>query len=298
MNEIAQAHPMPVSPEDPPESLCDVCYTPRGMQRGQAGGWQVMFQDLGESRRLVWLLIVRDISVRYRHSILGYAWAVAPQIATAAVFAFLHSARVLPIGETKIPYLAYSLWGLSVWQLFAGCVTNCANSLTASGSLVTKVNFPREAVVIAALGQPVFDFSIRLIPISAVFLWYGVWPAWQSAFMPILLIPVVLLALGAGFLLSIANLVVRDTANALGMALTLGMFVTPVLYPPPVRWPFSLINLLNPLSPLVTASHDLIAGSFLSRPEMFAAASVFATALALMGWRVFRITILRVLGYA
>ena len=276
----------------------DVVYTPQGVRRGGAGGWTIMFQELVESRRLIWLLILRDLSIRYRQSILGYVWAVVPQTATVAVFAFLHASRVLPIGETKIPYIAYSLWGISIWQFFAGCLTNCANSLTASGSLVTKINFPREALVIAALGQPAFDFVVRLIPIIAVFIWCGVLPSWESMFMPLLLVPVVLLALGLGFVLSIANLVIRDTANALGTALTIGMFLTPVLYPPPVRWPFYLINLCNPLSPLLAASQDLIAEGFLTRPNMFAAACVFSVILFLAGWRAFRITIVRVLGYA
>ena len=276
----------------------EVLYTPQGMRRSGIGGWQIMFQELAESRRLIWLLVLRDISVRYRQSILGYAWAVVPQTATVAVFAFLHSSRVLPIGETKIPYIAYSLWAISVWQLFAGCLTNCANSLAASGSLVTKINFPREALVIAALGQPAFDFVVRLVPVAAVFIWWGVVPSWQTLFMPLLLVPIVLLAIGLGFVLSIANLVIRDTANALGTALTIGMFLTPVLYPPPVRWPFYLINLLNPLSPLLAATQDLIAGGSLTQPEMFAVTCIFSAALFLVGWRVFRITILRVLGYA
>ena len=76
-----------------------------------------------------------------------------------------------------------------------------------------------------------------------------------------------LLALGFGFILAIANLVLRDTGNALGMALTVGMFLTPVLYPAPVRWPFFLVNVLNPLSPFVTATQDLIAIGYVSRPD-------------------------------
>ena len=283
---------------DPQQSLPDILYTPRGVCRDGIRGWRIMFQELLENRRLIWLLIVRDVSVRYRQSILGYVWAIVPQVATVAVFAFLHSTRVLPVGETKIPYIAYSLWGISVWQLFAGCLTSCANSLTASGSLVTKINLPRETLVVAALGQPVFDFLVRLIPVVAVFFWCSVLPAWQIIFMPLVLAPMVLLAVGLGFVLSISNLVIRDTTNALSTVLTIAMFLTPVLYPPPVRWPFYLINLLNPLSPLLAASQDLIASGFLSQPEMFAAAYIFSATLFLIGWRAFRITILRVLGYA
>jgi len=299
MEEIARSQSAATISDLPMQgSAFEVLYTPQGARRSGVGGWQIMFQELAESRRLIWLLILRDLSVRYRQSILGYVWAVVPQVATVAVFAFLYSSRVLPIGGTKIPYIAYSLWGISVWQLFAGCLTNCANSLTASGSLVTKINFPREALVIAALGQPVFDFVVRLVPVIVVFIGWNILPSWPTLFMPLFLLPVVLLALGLGFILSITNLVIRDTANALGTVLTIGMFLTPVLYPPPVRWPFYLINILNPLSPLITASQDLIAGGSLTQPQMFTAACIFSTALFFAGWRAFRITILRVLAYA
>lgn len=273
-------------------------YTPNGARRNGVSGWQAMFADLVESRRLIWLLIRRDISVRYRQSILGYVWAIVPPMATVGVFAFLHASRVLPIGETKIAYVAYALWGISVWQFFANCLSSCTSSLVSSGSLVTKVNFPREALVIAALGQPVFDFLVRLVPVTIVFVWYGVVPSWGVVLVPLVLLPILALALGFGFILSIANLVVRDTGSALGTVLTIGMFLTPVLYPPPVRWPFYLVNVLNPLSPLLTGSQDLIAEGFLSRPDMFIIVCVFSVVLAFAGWRAFRGTIPRVAGYA
>jgi lipopolysaccharide transport system permease protein len=280
------------------EHAVEVVYTPGGVRRDGVGGWRIMFKELAESRRLIWLLMLRDISVRYRQSILGYVWAVVPQLATVGVFAFLHSSQVLSISGTRIAYVAYALWGISVWQLFAGCLSGCTTSLVSSGSLVTKVNFPREALVIAALGQPIFDFFIRLVPIIVVFGWYGVVPSWETVFMPLALLPVIMLALGLGFVLAIANLVMRDIGNALGTALTLGMFLTPVLYPPPLQWPFFLVNLLNPLSPLLTASQDLIAGEPLTSPGLFAIICGLSLTLALGGWRTFRVTIPRVAGYS
>lgn len=279
-------------------SPVEIEYSSAGVIRNGSNGWSLMFQELADSRRLIWLLIQRDISVRYRQSILGYIWAVIPQLATVSVFAFLHASRVMPIGGTRIAYVAYALWGVSIWQLFAGCLASCTSSLVASGSLVTKVNFPRETLVVAALGQPAFDFVVRLLPVVAVFVWYDVAPSWGIVFIPLVLLPIMLLALGLGFILSIVNLVIRDTGNALGTVLTIGMFLTPVLYPAPVRWPYYLVNVINPLSPLFTASQDLIAGGFLTGPRMFAAAGVISLAVALVGWRAFRVTIPRVAGYA
>ena len=299
MNSTASAQKSAVRPgiSSRPEEI-EIIYTPTGVRRNGMVGWRIMVNDLVDSRRLIWLLILRDISVRYRQSVLGYLWAVIPQIVTVGGFAMLNAWRVMPMGETVIPYVIYAAWGISVWQLFAGCLSACTSSLAAAGSLVTKINFPRECLVIAAIGQPIFDFLVRLVPVIVVFIWYGFTPSWGVIFLPLALGPVIFLALGVGFVLSIANLAIKDTGNALGTALTLGMFLTPVLYPPPVRWPFTLINYLNPLSPLLTATQDLIAAGSLTRPETFAAACLLAVAVLLVGWRAFRVTILRAATYA
>jgi lipopolysaccharide transport system permease protein len=229
---------------------------------------------------------------------LGYVWAVVPQVVTVGAFATLNAWRVVPMGKTAVPYVVYAAWGISIWQLFAGCLSACTTSMASSGALVTKINFPREAVVIAAIGQPGFDFLVRLVPVLAVFAWYGFMPRWGAIFVPFALLPLIFLALGAGFLMSIANLAVKDVGNALATALTIGMFLTPVLYPPPVRWPFTLINYLNPVSPLLTGAQDLIAVGFLTRPESFAGAWLFSITVLLLGWRAFRVAILRAAAYA
>ncbi len=276
----------------------EAVYSAGGARRNGLREWNIMIKGLADSRQLIWLLMLRDISVRYRQSVLGYVWAIGPQIVTVGVFAFLNASRVLPISKTPIPYLAYALWGISVWQLFSGCLSACTSSLANAGPLVTKINFPREALVVAALGHPIFDFLVRLVPVGFVFIWYGVAPSWGVVFVPVVLFLVILLALGAGFVLSVVNLAIRDTANALGMVLSIGMFLTPVLYPPPVRWPFFLVNILNPLSPLLIATQDLIADGVLSRPEGFTLSCLFSVLLFLSGWRFFRLTILRIAEYA
>jgi lipopolysaccharide transport system permease protein len=163
---------------------------------------------------------------------------------------------------------------------------------------VSKVNFPKEALVLAAAGHPVLDFMIRLAPVAFVFIWYGVPFRAQMILVPFILLPAILLAIGLSFILSIINLVLRDIGNMLGMALTFGMFLTPVLYPPPTTWPSSVINTLNPLSPLLIASQDVIAHGTLSHPQTFGFSSLFAVFVFLFGWHVFRLTIHRVSTYA
>jgi lipopolysaccharide transport system permease protein len=256
--------------------------------------WQEMFRELIASRELIWRLIIRDFSVRYRQSILGYVWAVLPQIVTVAIFAFLARHRVFDMGETTLPYVIHALWSVSVWQLFSSCLIGCTNSLVNAGSLVTKINFPKEALVFSAIGQASIDFLIRLIPVSIVFAWYGFLPSWQSVFIPFILIAVLLMALGVGFIMAIINLVLRDMGNIMSMVLTFGMFLAPILYPPPVREPFNIINIANPFSPLLIATQNLLSGQALVRPDVLAFMVVLSLVVFLLGWRMFHITMPRI----
>jgi lipopolysaccharide transport system permease protein len=228
----------------------------------------------------------------------GYLWAVLPSIVTVIVFGVLTQSRTIPVAETALPYVAHALWSVSVWQLFAGCLSVCTNSLAGAGSLVSKVNFPKEALVMAAIGHPVLDFLIRLVPVALVFIWYGVPFKAPMIFVPFILLAVMLLAIGLGFVLSIINLVLRDVGSVLGIALTFGMFLAPVLYPPPTTWPSSLINIFNPLSPLLIASQDVIVSGTLSQPKAFHFSCLFSALVFLVGWRFFRVTIYRVSAYA
>ena len=103
-----------------------------------------------------------------------------------------------------------------------------------------------------------------------------------------------MLALGLGFLFAILNLVVRDTANILGIILTVGMFLTPVLYPPPVTEPFVYLNLLNPISPVLENIQSLVARGTLSDWRLLIITCVFSFILLMAGWRIFNLTLSRI----
>jgi lipopolysaccharide transport system permease protein len=284
--------------EDIAFSSLEVMYTPDSIRRRGWHVWGTIINEFLNSRELIWRLILRDIAARYRQSMFGYLWAVLPSIVTVIVFAALTQSQTIPVAETALPYVAYALWSISVWQLFAGCLSVCTNSLVSAGSLVSKVNFPKEALVLAAIGHPLLDFMIRLVLVAFVFIWYGVPFKAQMIFVPFILLPAILLAIGLSFVLSIINLVLRDIGSILGVTLTFGMFLTPVLYPPPTTWPSSLINILNPLSPVLIASQDVIAYGSLLQPQAFLFSSLFSMLVFLVGWRLFRLTIYRVSTYA
>lgn len=274
--------------------LTETVYSPDSGRKQGIKIWRTMVRDLWNARDLIWRLVHRDITVRYRQSILGYVWAVLPPIVTVSLFAYLTSQRVFPLGQTPLPYVVFALWNLSVWQLFSSCLLGSTNALVNAGNLVTKINFPKEALVIAPLGQSLFDFGLRMVPVAAVFAWYRAIPAPEAVAIPLILIPVILLAHGLGFLFSIANLVVRDIGNALSMILTFGTFLAPILYPPPVREPFYLVNLVNPFSPFLIATQDLLAKGVLSNADTLLLSTIFSLLVFLVGWRIFHLTMPRI----
>ena len=269
-------------------------YSVDTLKTKKAKSWITMFVELWDYKELIWRLINRDIKVRYRQSIFGVVWAVLPQIATVALFSFLMKYRVFDIGVSSLPYVVHAIWSISVWQLFASCLISTTKSLVDAENLVTKINFPKETLVIASIGQSIFDFLIRLVPIVIVMWWNDYIPSWQAIMIPFLLLMIIMMSLGIGFFLSILNLVFRDVGNAVSVFLTFGMFLAPVLYPPPVREPFSLINVVNPFSPLLIATQELLMGSSFSYPFPLVFMMVLSLILLILGWRVFHITIPRV----
>lgn len=256
--------------------------------------WRDMGRELIQARELIWRLFRRDLSARYRQSVFGYVWAVLPAIVTTITFTYLRGSGTLPIGETDIPYPAYVLVGVSVWQLFASGLTQCAQSLINARGVIIHINFSREALVIAAFGESIFDFMIRMAVIAVVFLWYGIVPAWTVLLVPLVLVPLAFITLGLGFLLSLANGVFRDIGSSLPVILTFAMFLAPVVYPPATHGTKALLNYLNPVSPFIIATRDLISKGGLTQPYGLLGMTIASIIVLLIGWRVFDLAMSRV----
>ena len=253
-----------------------------------------MAASLVGSRELTWRLFRRDFSARYRQSLLGYVWAVAPTLLTVLAFAYLNRAKILPIGPTELPYPLFAVIGLTVWQVFASGLLKTTQSVAAAGGLIVKINFAQESLVLAAFLESLFDGLVRTLLVVALFAWYGVAPAWTVVFVPLLLVPLAMFTLGLGFVLSIANAVFRDFASGVLLVLTFAMFLAPVVYPPPSAWPHVLVNYLNPASPFLIATRDLVSGGGLSNPASLLIASVAGGLMFVCGWRVFRLAMPRI----
>lgn len=265
-------------------------YEPDHVRKAGLGIWAEMFREIWTARGLVWRLIVRDIVSRYRQSMLGIAWAFLSPLPVLLAFVWMKERTVLSIGETGMPYPVFLFLGQMVWLLFSHGVTVSTGSLVSAGSLLTKINFPREALVLASLGQAVFEFAIRLPLLLAIFIWSGFIPKASILLLPVALFPLLLLITGVGLIFALFNALVRDVGSIVGMAMTIGMFATPVVYPPPAGWPLSFwVNHANPVSAFVTATRDLAVSGRISEPSGYAVSALISVIIFLAGWRMFHL---------
>jgi len=265
-------------------------YEPNHIMKAGIRVWPEMFRELADVRGLIWRLVVRDLSARYKQSVLGIFWAFLAPLIMMLLFVWIKGKNILPIGDTAMPYAAFVFLGQMVWLIFASGVTASANSMVAAGALLTKINFPREVLVLSAVGQTIFEFLIRIPLLLIIFVFLGFTPKLTILVVPFALLPLLLLVIGLGFFVSLLNAMIRDVSSILGIVMNLGMFATPVIYPPPTSWPLSfLINTANPVSGFVTAARDLTTVGYLTDPANYISSVIVSILLFFVGWRLFHL---------
>lgn len=266
-----------------------VIYTPESRLRHPLQLFKEMGRDLLASRELAWRLIVRDISAQYRQSFLGIFWAFVPPIATAIGLTLASNARILSIGATDLPYPAYVMFSMTLWQTFAESLMGSINAVGTAKPMLAKINFPREGLILAQLGQVGFNFGIKLVLIIALFLWYKMPLAWTAILAPVALIHLIALGTGIGLFLAPLGALYEDVTKGLTLAMGLWLFATPVIYPTPQQGTLATLVQLNPVTPLLVTVRELATTGVVSNPQGFWLASFLAIVSLLGGWLVYRI---------
>jgi lipopolysaccharide transport system permease protein len=197
---------------------------------GRRPAWQIVdLAELWRYRELLVFLAWRDVTIRFKQTILGFAWALFQPLATMLVFA-LFFGRLGGL-NTSIPH--YSLFvfaGVLPWTFFANAVTFAGHSIVTNERLITKIYFPRLLIPLAAMGAPLFDFFIAGVLMVGMMFWYGVAPGWSVLMLPLLLLLLIVAATGFGVFLAALIVAQRDFKFILNFSIQLWMFATPCIY--------------------------------------------------------------------
>ena len=233
--------------------------------------------------------MVRDISAQYRQSFLGITWAFLPPIVMAAGFTLAKDANVINVGATDLPYPAYVMFSTALWQTFVEALNGPVQAVTVAKPMLARVNFPREAIILAELGEVFFNFAIKLILIVALFLWFRIPVSWTVILAPVALIHLIMLGTFIGTLLSPLGVLYQDVSKGLTMVTGFWLFLTPVVYPVPSRGTFGALVKLNPVTPLLVTTRELATTGVVSDAYRFWVVSVITIVGLLLTWVAFRI---------
>ncbi len=269
--------------------LPETIYTPESRLRQPKQLWRDMWRDLLASRDLAWRLMVRDISAQYRQSFLGIFWAFVPPIVAATGLTLASNAKVLNIGATDIPYPAYVMFSMALWQTFVEALNGPIQAVMAAKPMLARINFPREAIILSQVGQVFFNFGIKLILIAALFLIFQIPLSWTVVLAPVALIHLVMLGTAIGLILAPLGALYEDVSRGLTLATSAWLFLTPVIYPPPQTGLFAQLVRWNPVTPLLVAVRELSTSGMISEPGQFGFASFLAIVGLLCSWMIYRI---------
>jgi lipopolysaccharide transport system permease protein len=190
---------------------------------------------------------------------LGLFWIFLPPLANTAIWVFLHAQRVLDFSFPKdIHPTVYILTGMILWQAFVDALQMPMNQLNQNRSMISKLNFPREALLAEGLGEILFHTLVRALLLIPALLYFGAnWSAaaWLS---PLVALLMILFATGVGLLIMPIGSLYQDVSRFLSVGLPFWMILTPIIYAPFTTFPGNLLNWLNPASPLLMCSRDLL----------------------------------------
>lgn len=248
-----------------------------------------MVLDLWAGRELAWRLFVRDLSAQYRQTYLGYVWAFLPPLVASFTFIFLNSQGIVKIETGGIPYPAFAMMGTLLWQVFVDAMISPSQSLLAAKSMLSKINFPREAVLMGGLFMVVFNFLVRLVLVAAVMVIWKVVPSSSIVMFPVVMTALLVSGFAIGLCLAPIAGLYGDVTRAIPMFAQFWMLLTPVVYPARTHGLAGVLATWNPVSPLITTARESLTGQDLTHLPAFLMVLTCALLLAVAGLVGFRL---------
>ncbi len=203
--------------------------------------------DLWRYRELFYILAWRDISVRYKQTAIGVAWAVLRPFLAMLICTFVFG-RIAKLPSNHIPYPILVFAAMLPWQFFANSLLESSNSLVSNERLVSKVYFPRLIIPAGSLITSLVDLTISAGVMAILLIWFHYLPDWRVVTLPFFTFLAFLAALGPGLFLAALTVKYRDFRYVLPFVSQFGLFISPVGFSSDVIPPqWRLLYSLNPL---------------------------------------------------
>ena len=226
-------------------------------------------RELFSYRELIENLVVRDLKVRYRSSVLGFFWSWLNPLLMMTVFTVVFTVMVPNLAIPKFP--VFVLCAVLPWNFFSAAVTSAMNSIVHNAHLTKKVYFPREILPISTVLSNLVNFLLSLPVLFLFVVLFGVPLTSCLLFLPLIVLVQVAFATGVALVLSTLNVFYRDTVVIMEVVMQAWFFLTPIFYPAellpewktlwgvalPVR---RLTYILNPMASIIASYRTVLYG--------------------------------------
>ncbi|MBB6430120.1 ABC transporter permease [Algisphaera agarilytica] len=239
------------------------------------------------ARDLLWVLVLKELRVRYKRTVLGYSWSLLQPLAFATVY-YLVFKQFLRVPTGDVPYTVFLICGLFSWQWFANGVNASTYALVSNAPLITKVKFPRVYAVLSGCMNDLTHFLLSMPVVLLVVLGLGqsAHVSWLWQFPLILLIQLVLVV-GLSLLCATLTLFLRDLERLVSIGVLMLFHLTPVVYPEsliPAR--FQWVLYANPMGAMTVNWREMLLHGRLD-PAMLGVSSLMAVVALAVGVAVF-----------
>jgi lipopolysaccharide transport system permease protein len=204
--------------------------------------------ELWHYRELFRVLAWRDVSVRYKQTVIGAAWALIRPFLTMVLFTVVFGKLANLPSEGTAPYAIMVFAGMLPWTFFSSALADASNSLLSGGNLISKVYFPRLILPMAAIGVGLVDFAVNLVMLIALMIWYRFVPSLHIVLLPAFMLIAIFASFGPGLWLSALNVKYRDFRYIIPFIVQFGLYASPVGFSSnivPEQW--RLLYSLNPM---------------------------------------------------
>lgn len=211
-------------------------------------GFKHYWKDLWNYRELFYFLAWRDITVRYKQTVIGVAWSVIRPLLTMTVFVVIFGKLAKLPTEAEAPYPILVFAAMLPWQFFANALSESSNSLVGNAGMISKVYFPRLAIPASSVIVSFVDFLISFAMLVLLMAWYRFVPSWHIIALPLFALLAFGVAIGAGLWFASLTVKYRDFRFIVPFVVQFGLYVSPVGFSSrivPSQW--RLLFSMNPM---------------------------------------------------
>ena len=246
------------------------------------GGWQFLnLRELIEYRDLFFFLVWRDIKVLYAQTILGFSWAILQPLIQILLFTVIFG-KVAKLPTEGIPYFLFSTVAIIPWTYMSQSMLQSSQSLILQQNMLGKIYFPRLIFPMTPVLSKLVDFSISLIILLVVMLYYRVYPTWNLLYLPLFLVLMMSIPAGIGLWLSALAIRYRDVKHAMPFVIRMLIYTAPIVYSASsISEHYRFLYSLNPIVGVIEGFRASLLG--LPMPWLFIWPGIITATILLLG---------------